>query len=267
MKVHNHNTLYINLGNYHNTYHVNTDNNKLITKNIHSCKLTTTCWKISSYIGKIKNKEGIYLCGLPYHEIKFCDILDMLAHLKYEKNTNIDIKINCRIKKMADYDKFINSYEFYDVMNILNTFSCLDKYDNLNYENLNYGNNLEGNYGNNLEGNNALFNNFSLNINQRPERHYVKTIGDNAFYLNSLTSVTIPNSVTSIGDLAFSNNSLTSVTIPNSVTSIGDLAFSAQNSSNGTVYGPSSGYVKNIYTFNSGDQFDKFNLPNYVVTP
>ncbi|MCX6653107.1 MAG: leucine-rich repeat domain-containing protein [Methanomassiliicoccales archaeon] len=52
-------------------------------------------------------------------------------------------------------------------------------------------------------------------------------IGDSAFYsCTSLTSVTIPNSVTSIGDWAFYNcTSLTSVTIPNSVTSIGDGAF------------------------------------------
>jgi hypothetical protein len=77
----------------------------------------------------------------------------------------------------------------------------------------------------------------------------VTSIGDNAFWSSSLTSVTIPNSVTSIGDLAFDyctnlasvmigTNvtsigyeafadccSLTSVTIPNSVTSIGDYAF------------------------------------------
>ncbi len=42
----------------------------------------------------------------------------------------------------------------------------------------------------------------------------------------SLTSVTIPDSVTSIGDRAFRNCvSLTSITIPDSVTSIGDDAF------------------------------------------
>ena len=41
----------------------------------------------------------------------------------------------------------------------------------------------------------------------------------------SLTSVTIPHSVTTIEDGAFAYNSLTSVTIRDSVTSIGDYAF------------------------------------------
>ena len=74
----------------------------------------------------------------------------------------------------------------------------------------------------------------------------VTSIGDAAFASNSLTSVTIPDSVTTIGamrsrqqphqrdhwqqrydhwDSAFTDNSLTSVTIPDSVTTIGDFAF------------------------------------------
>ena len=47
----------------------------------------------------------------------------------------------------------------------------------------------------------------------------------------SLTSVTIPDSVTSIGNTAFLGcTSLTSITIPDSVTSIGEYAFYECNS-------------------------------------
>ena len=54
----------------------------------------------------------------------------------------------------------------------------------------------------------------------------VTTIGEYAFNdLTNLTSVTIPDSVTSIGASAFSLTSLTNVTIGNGVTSIGELAF------------------------------------------
>ena len=53
------------------------------------------------------------------------------------------------------------------------------------------------------------------------------SIGTFAFYhCESLTSVTIPDSITSISDFVFYNcKSLTSVTIPDSVTSIGEAAF------------------------------------------
>ena len=54
----------------------------------------------------------------------------------------------------------------------------------------------------------------------------VTTIEFSAFSDNQLTSVTIGNSVTTIERSAFSNNQLTSVTIPNSVTTIGEGAFS-----------------------------------------
>ena len=97
----------------------------------------------------------------------------------------------------------------------------------------------------------------------------VVSIWEWAFWGNQLTSIVIPNSVTNIEISAFYWNKFTSVVIPSSVTSIGADAFGGQNNSawNGTVYGPSSGYIKSTYAINSSWQFDKTKLTNYVDTP
>jgi hypothetical protein len=53
----------------------------------------------------------------------------------------------------------------------------------------------------------------------------VAFIGEGAFSMNKLTSVTIGNGVITIGVEAFSGNQLTGVTIPNNVIFIRDRAF------------------------------------------
>ena len=60
----------------------------------------------------------------------------------------------------------------------------------------------------------------------------VTSLGDNCFYnCSSLTSITIPISVTSLGGGCFSHcRSLTSITIPNSVTSLGEYCFNGCSS-------------------------------------
>ncbi|MCR3757465.1 leucine-rich repeat protein [Clostridium felsineum] len=75
-------------------------------------------------------------------------------------------------------------------------------------------------------------NNTNITIPGSIDGHTVTSISSNAFNGNndikykSLTSVTIPNTVTSIGSFAFYYcSSLVSISIPNSVTTIGDSAF------------------------------------------
>ena len=92
-------------------------------------------------------------------------------------------------------------------------------------------------------------------------------INYDAFYeRNDLTSITIPNSVTSIGGSAFAYcTSLTSITIPDSVRSIGNYAFEDcyklvevynKSSLNITAGSEDNGYAgyyaKNVYTKEGG---------------
>jgi DNA polymerase III epsilon subunit-like protein len=91
----------------------------------------------------------------------------------------------------------------------------------------------------------------------------VTTIGYNAFRNNQLTSVTIPNSVTTIGDVAFSDNQLTSVTIPNSVTTIGKHAF-LRNQLTSVTIGNSVTTIGDVAF--SDNQLTNVTIPNSVTT-
>ena len=95
----------------------------------------------------------------------------------------------------------------------------------------------------------AFINNSSLTSTTIPNS--VTTIGERAFNnCKNLISVTIGNSVESIGNYAFAvSRSLTSITIPNSVTSIGNDAF---NNCSGLTSVTISNNLSSIgeYTFN-----------------
>ena len=95
----------------------------------------------------------------------------------------------------------------------------------------------------------------------------VTSIGDEAFsWCTSLMSITIGNSVTSIGDDAFSwCASLTSITIPNSVTSIGDDAFYDCDSLTSITIPDSVTSIGDL-AFSDCDSLTSITIPNSVTS-
>ena len=94
----------------------------------------------------------------------------------------------------------------------------------------------------------------------------VTSIGDYAFAnCNNLTSIAIPNGITSIAHYAFSNSSITSVTIPNSVISISQFAFNNCNNLT-SVNIPNSVTSIGQFAFNYCSSLSSVNLPNSITS-
>ena len=90
---------------------------------------------------------------------------------------------------------------------------------------------------------------FSSGIEKIPDYLFYSSYSSN---LNSLTSITIPDSVTSIGKFAFSGcTGLTSITIPDNVTTIGYEAFSGCTNLETITIPKNAKFNSSGYTFNN----------------
>jgi hypothetical protein len=94
----------------------------------------------------------------------------------------------------------------------------------------------------------------------------VTNIGDYAFWAcTGLTSVVMPNSITSMGEGVFSYcNKLTSVSIPSSVTSIGIKAFSYSGLTSVTI--PNLVTSIGVYAFENCTSLTSITIPSSVTT-
>lgn len=104
------------------------------------------------------------------------------------------------------------------------------------------------------------------NIYYNGTDYSVTAIAPTAFYQSSLTSIVIPNSITSIGAGAFYDCSgLTSVTIPNSVTSIGAGAFRGCSGLTTVIM---SDKVSSIpeRAFSYCEKLSSINIPNAIIS-
>ncbi|MGN0522249.1 MAG: leucine-rich repeat domain-containing protein, partial [Eubacterium sp.] len=118
----------------------------------------------------------------------------------------------------------------------------------------------------------------NLSSNANIKFGWTDKIPENAFNQSALTSVTIPNSVTSIGNSAFCYcSNLKKITIPKNVTSIGTLAFygcksltSISVDKNNKNYSSSDGNLYNkkktqLIQYSPGKTNTKFTVPKSVT--
>lgn len=96
----------------------------------------------------------------------------------------------------------------------------------------------------------------------------VTSIGEDAFWGSALTSVTLPDSVTSIGKAAFGHcDALTSIILPASVTNIGDHAFEYCTYLTNIIVEENSTLTSiGSYAFNHCPRLESINIPASVTS-
>ena len=99
-------------------------------------------------------------------------------------------------------------------------------------------------------------------VNFRPDLNRLTDVGDYAFDTTALTSVTLPDSVTSIGKGAFSNDTaLTSVHLGSGIATIGESAFVDANNLASLTVDPAN----TVYSVEDGALYSKGNAGRTLV--